>query len=142
MNKNKLFFFLFIVFIIIMLIIGGIYIIHKKQKDCYTNAQEKRIDLYLNENLNGYKNLTLTNTKISPMGAFEIEGYVNHDKKLDFKASIWSEDNNQFEYSMSFSPELSEMLKQSNSSRKKASEIIKEKHLNKEDYEADPPLFF
>ncbi|WP_342610547.1 DUF1433 domain-containing protein [Staphylococcus hsinchuensis] len=142
MSKFKKIIFIFITIMILTIIAGGIYTLHENQKNDYINTQKKRIDLFLNKNIKGYENLTLTTNKISPMGAIEIKGYVNHDKNLYFKATIWGDENNQFENSMRFSPDLNKILKQSNSSRKKASEIIKEKHLNKEDYEADPPFIF
>ncbi len=55
------------------------------------------------------KSITFTKKAVSPMGVPYLEGYINHNKELDFIASISTTEN--FEDKFTRSGELDEMVK-------------------------------
>ncbi|HCD1622457.1 TPA: DUF1433 domain-containing protein, partial [Staphylococcus aureus] len=134
--------------IIVVVIIIGLVVIayaHNKQiKDHYIEIQEKRIDLYFKYNLNNYHSMKITSFKKTPMGGYIVDGYVNHNKNYDFKVLISATDNHQFEDSIGYDDKtFGKLFKEKDHKNElKSTDIIKKEHLDKSDYEADPPLFF
>lgn len=61
-------------------------------------------------NVKDYKSITFTNFKRNPMDGYDITGYINNDKKLEFTAGIRSTENYQFEGDISLTGELSKPL--------------------------------
>ncbi|HHO5482291.1 TPA: DUF1433 domain-containing protein, partial [Staphylococcus aureus] len=106
--------------------------------------QEKRIDLYFKYNLNNYHSMKITSFKKTPMGGYIVDGYVNHNKNYDFKVLISATDNHQFEDSIGYDDKtFGKLFKEKDHKNElKSTDIIKKEHLDKSDYEADPPLFF
>ncbi|APT17473.1 DUF1433 domain-containing protein [Staphylococcus epidermidis] len=141
-KNNKIILFAISFFIILTLIIGGFYILHENKRDYYLDIQKKRIDLFFNENVNHYKHFTIVKTEKNPMGDYLIKGYVNNNKELYFTATMNETSDYQFDNQMSMSENLSNMFKTQNDLDKFPSQIIKEKSLNENDYEADPPLIW
>ncbi|MCG1067679.1 DUF1433 domain-containing protein [Staphylococcus epidermidis] len=141
-KNNKIILFAISFFIILTLIIGGFYILHENKRDYYLDIQKKRIDLFFNENVNHYKHFTIVKTEKNPMGDYLIKGYVNNNKELYFTATMNETSDYQFDNQMSMSENLSNMFKTQNDLDKFPSQIIKEKNLNENDYEADPPLIW
>ncbi|HEK6262704.1 TPA: DUF1433 domain-containing protein [Staphylococcus aureus] len=137
----------YILIIVVVIIIGLVVIAyaHNKQiKDHYIEIQEKRIDLYFKYNLNNYHSMKITSFKKTPMGGYIVDGYVNHNKNYDFKVLISATDNHQFEDSIGYDDKtFGKLLKEKDHKNElKSTDIIKKEHLDKSDYEADPPLFF
>ncbi|MBS3448742.1 DUF1433 domain-containing protein [Staphylococcus aureus] len=137
----------YILIIVVVIIIGLVVIAyaHNKQiKDHYIEIQEKRIDLYFKYNLNNYHSMKITSFKKTPMGGYIVDGYVNHNKNYDFKVLISATDNHQFEDSIGYDDKtFGKLFKEKDHKNElKSTDIIKKKHLDKSDYEADPPLFF
>ncbi|MCG5177169.1 DUF1433 domain-containing protein [Staphylococcus aureus] len=137
----------YILIIVVVIIIGLVVIAyaHNKQiKDHYIEIQEKRIDLYFKYNLNNYHSMKITSFKKTPMGGYIVDGYVNHNKNYDFKALISATDNHQFEDSIGYDDKtFGKLFKEKDHKNElKSTDIIKKEHLDKSDYEADPPLFF
>ncbi|MBA6017559.1 DUF1433 domain-containing protein [Staphylococcus aureus] len=137
----------YILIIVVVIIIGLVVIAyaHNKQiKDHYIEIQEKRIDLYFKYNLNNYHSMKITSFKKTPMGGYIVDGYVNHNKNYDFKVLISATDNHQFEDSIGYDDKtFSKLFKEKDHKNElKSTDIIKKEHLDKSDYEADPPLFF
>ncbi|HDH7035935.1 TPA: DUF1433 domain-containing protein, partial [Staphylococcus aureus] len=134
--------------IIVVVIIIGLVVIayaHNKQiKDHYIEIQEKRIDLYFKYNLNNYHSMKITSFKKTPMGGYIVDGYVNHNKNYDFKVLISATDNHQFEDSIGYDDKtFGKLFKEKDHKNElKSTDIIKKEHLDKSEYEADPPLFF
>ncbi|HDA5369119.1 TPA: DUF1433 domain-containing protein, partial [Staphylococcus aureus] len=133
--------------IVVVIIIGLVVIAyaHNKQiKDHYIEIQEKRIDLYFKYNLNNYHSMKITSFKKTPMGGYIVDGYVNHNKNYDFKVLISATDNHQFEDSIGYDDKtFGKLFKEKDHKNElKSTDIIKKEHLDKSDYEADPPLFF
>ncbi|MCS5353004.1 DUF1433 domain-containing protein [Staphylococcus aureus] len=136
------------VFVVVVAILIGLIVIayaHNKQiKAHYIKTQEKRIDLYFKHNLNNYKNMKLTDFHKTPMGGYFIVGYINDDKKYKFQASIDSGSNNQYQKDIGYHEDkLGKLFKEKDPKYKlSVDEIIEKEHLDKSEYEADPPLFF
>ncbi|HDA0529213.1 TPA: DUF1433 domain-containing protein [Staphylococcus aureus] len=136
------------VFVVVVAILIGLIIIayaHNKQiKAHYIKTQEKRIDLYFKHNLNNYKNMKVTDFHKTPMGGYFIVGYINDDKKYKFQASIDSGSNNQYQKDIGYHEDkLGKLFKEKDPKYKlSVDEIIEKEHLDKSEYEADPPLFF
>ncbi|MBY0839436.1 DUF1433 domain-containing protein [Staphylococcus aureus] len=136
------------VFVVVVAILIGLIVIayaHNKQiKAYYIKTQEKRIDLYFKHNLNNYKNMKVTDFHKTPMGGYFIVGYINDDKKYKFQASIDSGSNNQYQKDIGYHEDkLGKLFKEKDPKYKlSVDEIIEKEHLDKSEYEADPPLFF
>ncbi|UIK47505.1 DUF1433 domain-containing protein [Staphylococcus pettenkoferi] len=141
MSKRKLFLYISLVVISTLLITG--YILHKKKKEHFIQTQEKRIGLYFKHNLKNYKSMQITKIEKNPMGGYFIDGYVNNDKRYDFSALISASDYHQFNGDISYDHYLERLFYYDDPKNElKPNEIIKCKHLNKENYEADPPIFW
>lgn len=134
---------LLIIVIITCLIIVG-YLLHKSKKEHYIETQEKRIDLYFKYNLNNYHSMKVTSFKKNPMGGYFIKGFVNNKKNYKFDAVIFSDTNKQFKGDLGYKEdEIGELFREKNANdRLTVDEIIEKEHLNKSEYEAEPPLFF
>ncbi|HDG2134796.1 TPA: DUF1433 domain-containing protein, partial [Staphylococcus aureus] len=134
---------LLIIVIITCLIIVG-YLLHKSKKEHYIETQEKRIDLYFKYNLNNYHSMKVTSFKKNPMGGYFIKGFVNNKKNYKFDAVIFSDTNKQFKGDLGYKEdEIGELFREKNANdRLTVDEIIEKEHLDKSEYEADPPLFF
>ncbi|HHW6553227.1 TPA: DUF1433 domain-containing protein [Staphylococcus aureus] len=134
---------LLIIVIIACLIIVG-YLLHKSKKEHYIEAQEKRIDLYFKYNLNNYHSMKVTSFKKNPMGGYFIKGFVNNKKNYKFDAVIFSDTNKQFKGDLGYKEdEIGELFREKNANdRLTVDEIIEKEHLDKSEYEAEPPLFF
>ncbi|HED9457306.1 TPA: DUF1433 domain-containing protein, partial [Staphylococcus aureus] len=80
----------------------------------------------------------------TPMGGYFIVGYINDDKKYKFQASIDSGSNNQYQKDIGYHEDkLGKLFKEKDPKYKlSVDEIIEKEHLDKSEYEADPPLFF
>ncbi|HCY1167466.1 TPA: DUF1433 domain-containing protein [Staphylococcus aureus] len=140
--KKKYILILLIVILIGMLVIA--YAHNKKTKDHYIEIQEKRIDLYFKYNLNNYHSMKVTSFKKTPMCGYIVDGYVNHNKNYDFKVLISATDNHQFEDSIGYDDKtFGKLFKEKDHKNElKSTDIIKKEHLDKSEYEAEPPLFF
>ena len=134
---------LLIIVIITCLIIVG-YLLHKSKKENYIETQEKRIDLYFKYNLNNYHSMKVTSFKKNPMGGYFIKGFVNNKKNYKFDAVIFSDTNKQFKGDLGYKEdEIGELFREKNANdRLTVDEIIEKEHLDKSEYEAEPPLFF
>lgn len=134
---------LLIIVIITCLIIVG-YLLHKSKKEHYSETQEKRIDLYFKYNLNNYHSMKVTSFKKNPMGGYFIKGFVNNKKNYKFDAVIFSDTNKQFKGDLGYKEdEIGELFREKNANdRLTVDEIIEKEHLDKSEYEAEPPLFF
>lgn len=134
---------LLIIVIITCLIIVG-YLLHKSKKEHYIETQEKRIDLYFKYNLNNYHSMKVTSFKKNPMGGYFIKGFVNNKKNYKFDAVIFSDTNKQFKGDLGYKEdEIDELFREKNANdRLTVDEIIEKEHLDKSEYEAEPPLFF
>ncbi|HDJ3059475.1 TPA: DUF1433 domain-containing protein [Staphylococcus aureus] len=132
-----------IIVIITCLIIVG-YLLHKSKKEHYIETQEKRIDLYFKYNLNNYHSMKVTSFKKNPMGGYFIKGFVNNKKNYKFDAVIFSDTNKQFKGDLGYKEdEIGELFREKNANdRLTVDEIIEKEHLDKSEYEAEPPLFF
>ncbi|HHP7503848.1 TPA: DUF1433 domain-containing protein [Staphylococcus aureus] len=137
-----------IVIIVVVIIIGLVVVaclIHKHKKDHYIEAQEKRIDLYFKYNLKKYHGLKITKFQKGPMGSYSAKGYINNNKKYEFQAFIGlGDDKNQYNSDFEYNQEkIGELLKEKDAKdRLTVDEIIEKEHLEKNEYEASPPLFF
>ncbi|MCM0463414.1 DUF1433 domain-containing protein [Staphylococcus aureus] len=136
------------VFMVVVAILIGLIIIvyahNKQKKDHYIETQEKRIDLYFKHNLNNYKNMKVTDFHKTPMGGYFIIGYINDDKKYKFQASIDPGSDNQYQKDIGYHEDkLGKLFKEKDPKYKlSVDEIIEKEHLDKNEYEAEPPLFF
>ncbi|MCY1568776.1 DUF1433 domain-containing protein [Staphylococcus pettenkoferi] len=142
MSKRKLFLYISLVVIVALLITG--YVMHKHKKDKYIETQKVRIDLYFKHNLKKYKSLQITKVDKSPMGGYFIYGHINNDKRYYFNAHISPVGSHQYNGDLSYNPKtLGKLLIHSEAKDElNPNEIIKREHLNKENYEADPPIFW
>ncbi len=141
MNKK------YILIIVSVTLIGMIVIAYahnKHKKDHYIETQEKRINLYFKYNLNNYSSMKVTSFKKTPMGGYIVDGYVNDNKNYDFKVLISATDNHQFEDSIGYDDKtFGKLFKEKDHKNElKLKDIIKKEHLDKSEYEAEPPLFF
>ncbi|EHO91899.1 PF07252 family protein [Staphylococcus aureus subsp. aureus 21252] len=118
--------------------------LHKSKKEHYIETQEKRIDLYFKYNLNNYHSMKVTSFKKNPMGGYFIKGFVNNKKNYKFDAVIISDTNKQFKGDLDYKEdEIGELFREKNANdRLTVDEIIEKEHLDKSEYEAEPPLFF
>ncbi|MBE5665294.1 DUF1433 domain-containing protein [Staphylococcus sp. SS60] len=136
---------LIIVSVILMVLVVVACVTHKHKKEHYIETQEKRIDLYFKHNLNHYKYMKITKFQKGPMNAYFIKGYINNDKQYKFQAYInTGDEGNQFNSSIGYKEEkIGRLLKEKDAKdRLTVDEIIEKEHLDKSEYEADPPLFF
>ncbi len=143
MSKSKLILYISLVVIAALLITG--YIMHKHKKDKYIETQKARIDLYFKYNLKNYKFIQITKAEKLPMGAgYSIEGHINKDKWYYFSADMTKGGQTQFNGDISYNPKtLGKLLIHSEAKDElNPNEIIKREHLNKQDYEADPPIIW
>ncbi|HCD1988273.1 DUF1433 domain-containing protein [Staphylococcus aureus] len=121
------------------------YAHNKQKKDHYIEIQEKRIDLYFKYNLKNYHGLKITKFQKGPMGSYSAKGYINNNKKYAFQAFIGlGDDKNQYNSDFEYNQEkIGELLKEKDAKdRLTVDEIIEKEHLDKNEYEAEPPLFF
>ncbi|WP_338014378.1 DUF1433 domain-containing protein [Staphylococcus edaphicus] len=116
--------------------------LNESKRQHYVDIQKKRIELFFKENINNYQNIKITETGKTPMGGYTIRGYINNNKELDFIATMNGENGFQFDDEINYSKALSHAFNTKNASNKFPSQIIKEKKLNKDDFEADPPFIF
>ncbi|HCX9418245.1 TPA: DUF1433 domain-containing protein [Staphylococcus aureus] len=136
------------VFVVVVAILIGLIIIayahNKQKKDHYIETQEKRIDVYFKHNLNNYKNMKVTDFHKTPMGGYFIIGYINDDKKYKFQASIDPGSDNQYQKDIGYHEDkLGKLFKEKDPKYKlSVDEIIEKEHLDKNEYEAEPLLFF
>ncbi|MCG1214072.1 DUF1433 domain-containing protein [Staphylococcus epidermidis] len=142
MNKNKIILFATSIIIIIAIILGGGYMLHESKRQHYIDIQKKRIELFFKENINNYQSIKVTDIGKTPLGSYTIKGYINNNKKLDFLATLSSDNNYQFEDTISYPQEVGNMYKPPRSHKKFPSQIIKDKNLNENEYTADPPLIW
>ncbi|HHW7927878.1 TPA: DUF1433 domain-containing protein [Staphylococcus aureus] len=134
---------LFIIIVALFLTFGYIY--HKNKKNHFILTQEKRIDLYFKYNLKNYHGLKITKFQKGPMGSYSAKGYINNNKKYKFQAFIGlGDDKNQYNSDFEYNQEkIGELLKEKDAKdRLTVDEIIEKEHLDKSEYEAEPPLFF
>ncbi|HDP3149884.1 TPA: hypothetical protein P6L47_002552, partial [Staphylococcus aureus] len=71
--------------------------------------------------------------------------YINNNKKYKFQAFIGlGDDKNQYNSDFEYNEEkIGELLKEKDAKdRLTVDEIIEKEHLDKNEYEAEPPLFF
>ncbi|OSM10406.1 hypothetical protein BTH38_25500 [Bacillus toyonensis] len=117
---------LVIVVSIICIIAGGYftmeYLKQKEIEEKFWKVQEARVEKYIHYNIEDVKSITFTKKDVSPMGVPYLEGYINHNKELDFIASISTTEN--FENKFTRSGKLDKMIKKP---AKSVSEIEKEK---------------
>lgn len=139
MNKKIVFLFI----CIITLILGGLYMYNKNTEKHYIDTQKKRIDLFFQNNLKNYENSSIDSIQKTPMGSIELKGHINNKKNLYFNVKLNKETNYQFNGDLGQSKDLTEKYINTFSDKQKTpSELIKGKKLNKNDYEADPPLIW
>lgn len=123
-----------IIFISIILISGGVYLKMKHdQKQKYYDEQKERIIIYMKYNVKGYKEINFEEQKENPLDGFVITGYINNDKTNTFSAHMWSKDDYQFEYLLTYSGYIAKNMPEN---PKSVSEIKKEQS-NKEDKKKD-----
>jgi Protein of unknown function (DUF1433) len=79
----------------------------------YWHEQEPRVTKFFKYNFNNIDTITFDyeTVKISPMGLFNVKGYINDDKLLWFIVSSGVGENNNFDGSVSCSVELGELIK-------------------------------
>ncbi|HCC5685133.1 DUF1433 domain-containing protein [Staphylococcus aureus] len=137
----------YILILVSVILIGMIviaYVHNKQKKDHYIETQEKWIDLYFKYNLNNYHSMKVTSFKKNPMGGYFIKGFVNNKKNYKFDAVIFSDTNKQFKGDLGYKEDkIGELLKEKDAKDQlTVDEIIEKEHLDKNEYEAEPPLFF
>ncbi len=116
---------------------------NKNTEKHYIDTQKKRIDLFFQNNLKNYENSSIDSIQKTPMGSIELKGHINNKKNLYFNVKLNKETNYQFNGDLGQSKDLTEKcIKTFSDKQKTPSELIKEKKLNKNDYEADPPLIW
>ncbi|WP_340579781.1 DUF1433 domain-containing protein [Staphylococcus aureus] len=136
---------LIIVSVILIVLVVVVCVTHKHKKDHYIETQEKRIDLYFKHNLKNYYGLKITKFQKGPMGSYSAKGYINNNKKYEYQAFIGlGDDKNQFNGDFEYNQEkIGELLKEKDAKDQlTVDEIIEKEHLDKNEYEAEPPLFF
>lgn len=94
--------------------------------------------------LHNYHSMKVTSFKKNPMGGYFIKGFVNNKKNYKFDAVIFSDTNKQFKGDLGYKEdEIGELFREKNANdRLTVDEIIEKEHLDKSEYEAEPPLFF
>ncbi|WP_317259685.1 DUF1433 domain-containing protein [Staphylococcus aureus] len=100
--------------------------------------------MYFKHNLNNYKNMKVTDFHKTPMGGYFIIGYINDGKKYKFQASIDPGSDNQYQKDIGYHEDkLGKLFKEKDPKYKlSVDEIIEKEHLDKNEYEAESPLFF
>ncbi|BBD89472.1 DUF1433 domain-containing protein [Staphylococcus caprae] len=131
-----------LILLISVIIILFIYISHEIKREHYIKVQKARIELFFKHNLKGYKNIDIKNTYKSPMGSYNIEGTINHNKRLNFTATMTSDTNFQFEEDLTISDNIDKMFKTDSENPDFPTEIIRKTKLKSTDYEAKPPVIF
>lgn len=101
----------------------------KEKEQKYYNEQKERIELFMKYNVKGYRTIHFTAIEKNPMDGYDINGYINNDKKIAFTAGVRSLDDFQFDGNISSSAKLEVMYK---NNPKPVSEIKKEQN-KKED---------
>lgn len=78
------------------------------------------------------------------MDSYFIGGYINNNKDYEFQAFINVGGRKQFQRDIGYDEEkLGKLLKEQEvKTWKTVDQIIKNEHLDKSEYEAEPPLFF
>lgn len=76
------------------------------------------------------------------MGSYNIEGTINHNKRLNFTATMTSDTNFQFEEDLTISDNIDKMFKTDSENPDFPTEIIRKTKLKSTDYEAKPPVIF
>lgn len=78
------------------------------------------------------------------MDSYFIGGYINNNKDYEFQAFINVGGRKQFQRDIGYDEEkLGKLLKEQEvKNQKTVDQIIKNEHLDKSEYEAEPPLFF
>ena len=133
-----------ILIIFVFMVVCG-YIAHKNKKEHYIQTQEKRIDLYFKHNLKDYHSMHVTSFKKSPMNGYFVHGYINSNKKYKFQILISAADHSQFTGDVGgYDDKTLGKFFISDNPKKilTPDEIIKKEHLDKDKYEAEPPVFF
>ncbi|HDR3890907.1 TPA: DUF1433 domain-containing protein [Bacillus cereus] len=114
---------------VVMLIAGGHftmeYLKKKEKEEKFWKVQEARIEKYIRYNIEDVKSITFTKKDVSPMGVPYLEGHINHNKELDFIASISTTEN--FEDDFTRSGELGKLIKKPAKSVSKIEKEEKEK---------------
>ncbi|HDX9614290.1 TPA: DUF1433 domain-containing protein [Bacillus toyonensis] len=114
---------------VVMLIAGGYftmeYLKKKEKEEKFWKVQEARIEKYIRYNIEDVKSITFTKKDVSPMGVPYLEGHINHNKELDFIASISTTEN--FEDDFTRSGELGKLIKKPAKSVSKIEKEEKEK---------------
>lgn len=145
MDMKKNYIFVIVVAILILLIVIA-YAFHKSKKEHYIETQEKRIDLYFKHNLKNYHGLKITKFQKAPMNTYSAKGYINNNKQYEFQAfiNLSDDDKNQFNGDLEYNEKnLGKLFKEKDHKNElKPKDIIKKEHLDKSEYEAEPPLFF
>lgn len=145
MDMKKNYIFVIVVAILILLIVIA-YAFHKSKKEHYIETQEKRIDLYFKYNLKNYHGLKITKFQKAPMNTYSAKGYINNNKQYEFQAfiNLSDDDKNQFNGDLEYNEKnLGKLFKEKDHKNElKPTDIIKKEHLDKSEYEAEPPLFF
>lgn len=141
MNKK------YILIIVSVILIGMIVIsyAHNKQKKRPLHWNTRKENRFIFKyNLNHYKSLKVTRFKKSPMDSYFIGGYINNNKDYEFQAFINVGGRKQFQRDIGYDEEkLGKLLKEQEvKTWKTVDQIIKNEHLDKSEYEAEPPLFF
>lgn len=97
--------------IALILIVAGSYLIDKhNEKEKFYSEQKERITTYMKYNVKDYKSITFTNFKRNPMDGYDITGYINNDKKLEFSAGVRSTENYQFDGDLIYTDELDNLF--------------------------------
>lgn len=138
----------YILILLTVILIGLVVVVcvtHKHKKEHYIETQEKRIDLYFKYNLKNYHGLKITKFQKGPMGSYSAKGYINNNKKYEFQAFIGlGDDKNQYNSDFEYNQEkIGELFREKDAKdRLTVDEIIEKEHLDKSEYEEEPPLFF
>lgn len=130
-----------IIFFTLLIIVSAYFIRHDYEKKVYDReekrfiaVQQKRVSLYVHENVDNVKSITFTDYERLPAGNYAVYGYINHDKELEFSADITASSNFKYNGDLN-SNDAFDRLKHDINKRKSVDQIIKEKHLNPKDYE-------
>ncbi|HHW6483393.1 TPA: DUF1433 domain-containing protein [Staphylococcus aureus] len=100
--------------------------------------------MYFKYNLNNYHSMKVTSFKKNPMGGYFIKGFVNNKKNYKFDAVIFSDTNKQFKGDLGYKEDkIGELYREKDAKdRLNVDEIIEKEHLDKNEYEVEPPIFF
>ncbi|BBD86587.1 DUF1433 domain-containing protein [Staphylococcus argenteus] len=88
--------------------------------------------------------MKVTSFKKNTMGGYFIKGFVNNKKNYKFDAVIFSDSNKQFKGDLGYKEDkIGELFREKDAKdRLNVDEIIEKEHLDKNEYEVEPPLFF